>query len=210
MKVKLGKYQHFKGNFYEVIGEGKHSETLQDLVVYKALYDSQEFGKNALWIGPKERFLENVDEVPRFKYLDPSSKFPEVGVGVIIVKDGKVLMQKRKGSHGEGAWSFPGGHLEFNENITDCARRETFEELGIDLTGSKIVTLTNDIFDKEGKHYITIYVKAENFIGEPKIMEPDKCSEFGWFSWEELPRPLFIPIENLLKQGYHPKQGFKP
>lgn len=58
--MKLGKYQHYKGKFYEVIGIAKHSETLEDLVIYKALYDSEEFGNNALWARPKSMFLEEI------------------------------------------------------------------------------------------------------------------------------------------------------
>ena len=71
--MKLGKYKHHKGKFYEVIGVARHSENLEELVVYRALYNSKEFGENALWIRPKEMFLENVivegKEVPRFKYV---------------------------------------------------------------------------------------------------------------------------------------------
>jgi len=71
--LKLGKYQHYKGKFYEVIGTARHSETLEELVVYRALYNSKEFGKNALWVRPKKMFLEtiNIDgkEVPRFKFV---------------------------------------------------------------------------------------------------------------------------------------------
>ena len=58
---------------YEVIGLARHSETLEELVVYKALYDSAEFGKNALWVRPKSMFLGTVQieekEIPRFKYV---------------------------------------------------------------------------------------------------------------------------------------------
>lgn len=72
-ELKLGKYQHYKGNFYEVIGIARHSETLEEFVVYRALYDSKEFGKNALWVRPKQMFLENITvngrEVPRFKFV---------------------------------------------------------------------------------------------------------------------------------------------
>ena len=72
-ELKLGKYQHYKGKFYEVISVARHSETLEEFVVYRALYDSREFGKNALWIRPKSMFLENVNidgkEVPRFKFV---------------------------------------------------------------------------------------------------------------------------------------------
>lgn len=70
--IKLGVYTHYKGKDYEVIGVARHSETLEELVVYKALYDSKEFGKDSLWVRPKSMFLEivtvNGEEVPRFKF----------------------------------------------------------------------------------------------------------------------------------------------
>ena len=73
-EIKLGKYQHYKGNLYEVIGLARHSETLEEMVVYKALYTSPEFGDNVLWIRPKAMFFENVMvdelEVPRFKLVE--------------------------------------------------------------------------------------------------------------------------------------------
>ncbi len=70
---KLGKYQHFKNKkFYEVVGIVRHSETLEEMVVYKALYKS-EFGENALWVRPLKMFMETVEwegqKVPRFEYL---------------------------------------------------------------------------------------------------------------------------------------------
>jgi len=72
-EVKPGKYKHFKGKEYEVIGIAHHSETLEELVVYKALYESEQFGKDALWVRPKEMFLEDVTidgvKMPRFRFL---------------------------------------------------------------------------------------------------------------------------------------------
>ncbi|KKQ67450.1 MAG: hypothetical protein US86_C0001G0377 [Candidatus Daviesbacteria bacterium GW2011_GWA2_38_24] len=69
--VKPGIYEHFKGMRYRVLGVAKHSETLEEFVVYEALYDNPE-GK--LWIRPKEMFLETVERdgkvTPRFKFLD--------------------------------------------------------------------------------------------------------------------------------------------
>lgn len=66
--LKLGKYQHYKGKEYEVLGVAKHSETLEDFVAYKALY-----GEGKLWVRPLEMFLENVEVdgkiIPRFKYI---------------------------------------------------------------------------------------------------------------------------------------------
>lgn len=74
MEIKLGMYRHYKGKDYKVIGIAHHSETLEDLIVYRALDDSPDFGKNALWVRPKKMFLENVTvdgkEVPRFRFID--------------------------------------------------------------------------------------------------------------------------------------------
>ncbi len=72
--IKIGRYRHYKGNEYEVIGIAKHSETLEDLVIYKALYESKEFGNEALWARPAAMFLEMVKvdgkDIPRFQYIE--------------------------------------------------------------------------------------------------------------------------------------------
>lgn len=68
--LKLGKYKHYKGNFYRVLGVAKHSETLEELVVYEALYNNSE-GK--LWIRPLKMFIEDVvvdgKKMPRFEFV---------------------------------------------------------------------------------------------------------------------------------------------
>ena len=72
--LELGKYEHFKGKPYEVISLVRHSETLEELVLYKALYNSEDFGKDSLWVRPLAMFLESVNiegkEVPRFKFIE--------------------------------------------------------------------------------------------------------------------------------------------
>lgn len=68
--MKLGKYQHYKGNYYRVIGIAKHSETQEELVVYEAQYDNP---VSKLWVRPKKMFLEKVKIdgklVPRFMFV---------------------------------------------------------------------------------------------------------------------------------------------
>lgn len=72
-EAKPGIYKHYKGNYYVVLGIGRNSETLEEYVVYMALYDSKEFGRNAIWVRPKEMFLESVvyegKTVPRFEFI---------------------------------------------------------------------------------------------------------------------------------------------
>ena len=76
---------------------------------------------------------------------------PGVGLAVIVMKDSKVLLGKRKNSHGEGKWAFPGGHVEKFEELSDTAMRELEEETGftkenVDLIDQYSVTATNDFF----------------------------------------------------------------
>ncbi len=72
-KLKLGKYQHYKGKTYKVIGIARHSETLGELVVYQGEYSCKEFGKNPIFVRPLKMFQETVtienQKQPRFKYL---------------------------------------------------------------------------------------------------------------------------------------------
>ncbi len=72
-EIKIGRYRHYKGKEYELMGVATHSETLEQLVIYQAQYDSEEFGENALWARPVAMFLETVTvdgkEIPRFEYI---------------------------------------------------------------------------------------------------------------------------------------------
>ena len=70
-KIKKGKYRHYKGKEYEVVGVARHSETLEEMVVYQALYNSEEFGDKSMWVRPKDMFSEKIKigdrEVERLK-----------------------------------------------------------------------------------------------------------------------------------------------
>lgn len=129
---------------------------------------------------------------------------PAVGVAVIVVKGTQVLLGRRKGAHGSGSWAFPGGHLEFNESISACARREVAEETGLQIEKIRHAAFTNDIFEDEGRHYATLFVTAVWAGGEPRVMEPEKCHEWQWVEWGEWPSPRFLSLDNLIAQGYCP------
>ncbi len=127
---------------------------------------------------------------------------PWVGVGVIITRNGKILLGKRRNAHGEGTWCCPGGHLEYGETLEACARREVREETGLEIVDVQRGAFTNDLFAKEGKHYVTLYMRANCPTGTPAVCEPEKCSAWAWFSPKALPEPLFLPLQNLLQDGY--------
>ncbi|KAM0241570.1 hypothetical protein ACHAPO_001256 [Fusarium lateritium] len=152
---------------------------------------------------------------------------PRVGVAALIyARDGKFLTGKRMGSHGAGTIQLPGGHLDYGENFLECAARETLEETGLQVRAVKVVAVTNDVFEGEKKHYITIFVRCEMVdesavpqVGYPgtserleltwdKILEPKKCAGWYWKTWDDLKEilaggeqeKLFLPLVNLLGQ----------
>ncbi len=129
---------------------------------------------------------------------------PQIGTGIIITKGDQVLLIKRKGPHGAGTWSTPGGHLEFGETPEQCARREAKEEVGMDVTEARFRAVTNDMFEDEGRHYITIWMDCQTLPQEPVIAAEREVAELGWFIWDTLPGPLFLPLENLLKKNSYP------
>jgi 8-oxo-dGTP diphosphatase len=137
-------------------------------------------------------------------------KRPLIGVAAIVIKDNKVLLGKRINSHGAGTWQFPGGHLEFNESIESCAKREVLEETGIHINNIRLGTFTNDIFLQERKHYVTLYVLCEYVRGTLELKEPEKCEKWDWFHWDRLPEPKFLPMENLLKQDFTLRVNLRP
>ncbi|MCG6892867.1 MAG: NUDIX hydrolase [Desulfobacteraceae bacterium] len=126
----------------------------------------------------------------------------KVGVGVFIVREGSVLLGKRHGSHGAHTWALPGGHLQFGESIQRCAQREVLEETGIVVDSVRNVAFTNDVFTDEHLHYVTLFVMAEKWSGQPAVLEPAKCMGWSWFDWADLPTRLFLPLRNLIKQGF--------
>jgi len=129
------------------------------------------------------------------------------GFGVMILRDGKVLLGKRhddpeKASselHGEGTWTMPGGKMEFHETFEDMAYRETLEETGLHVNKNtlKIISITNDMVPDN--HYITIGFLCEDVQGEPQVMEPDEITRRERFPLDNLPSPLYRSSEKVLR-----------
>jgi 8-oxo-dGTP diphosphatase len=137
-------------------------------------------------------------------------KTPRVGVGVIIEKNGQVLLIKRTNVHGAGTWSTPGGHLEYGESPEECAIREVKEETGVNIGDVKFRGITNDFFEASEKHYITIWMVGRHLSGEPVVNTDGEASDIGWFSWDALPKPLFLPLQNFIEGRLYPPSQAKP
>ena len=119
-------------------------------------------------------------------------------VHMIICKNNKLLVQKRKGSKlWPGYYALPAGHIDENETQYDALVREAKEELGITINPKKIITsyvvLRRNYFKVDGKvlePYIDYYFEINEYKGIPKIMEKDKCDELIWVDINDLPKPF--------------------
>ena len=136
--------------------------------------------------------------------MDPQNKKIGVGFGVMILKDGKVLLGKRNDDpekassalHGEGTWTMPGGKLHFGETFEQGAQREVMEETGIKTNRMKLISLANNIVPDA--HFVTVGFLCDDFSGEPEVMEPEEITEWQWFDTNNLPKPIFPPSQEVL------------
>ncbi|MEK7596605.1 MAG: NUDIX domain-containing protein [Patescibacteria group bacterium] len=113
-----------------------------------------------------------------------------VGVGVMIFKNNKILLGKRKSVLGKGEYASPGGHLEYMESFEACARRETMEEAGIEIQNVRFLVLIN-LKKYAPRHYVHIGMVADWKSGEPKVLEPEKLESWGWYDLDKIPEPYF-------------------
>lgn len=125
--------------------------------------------------------------------VSASQNRPLVGIGVVFVRDGRVFLARRQGSHGAGAWASAGGHLEYGETPEECARREAYEELGLTVGNLRLLCVSNII--AYGRHYLDL-----EFLGDIGTQEPipsptdHSFGEHGWFPLDDPPAPLFQPM----------------
>lgn len=120
----------------------------------------------------------------------------KVGAGAVVVQDGKVLLAKRKG-RSAGMWGSMGGHVEPGETPAQAAKREAMEELGIEIGDLRFAVCAS--LTKDDAQVIDISFTAKIISGEPRICEPDKVEEIGWFPLDALPEPLFEPVWTVLE-----------
>lgn len=118
-------------------------------------------------------------------------------VGVMVFKDGKILMGKRRGSHGNGEYSFTGGHLEYGESLEICVRRETEEESGIKIKNIKFLSVAN-ILKHENRQDILVNFTADWESGQEISKSDEKIGDWGWYSLDNLPSPIFYPSQILI------------
>ncbi|MBI4054241.1 MAG: NUDIX domain-containing protein [Candidatus Doudnabacteria bacterium] len=129
----------------------------------------------------------------------------KVGAGVLIIKDGKVLMTKRRGALGHGEFGTVGGHVEYGEHPIDTVKREAREELGIEIGNIKFLDCASVI--KYGKHYIDLSFTADIISGEPKVLEPERIEGVGFYPLDDLPEPIF-EYAKLTLEAYKSRKNY--
>lgn len=133
------------------------------------------------------------------------SKTIRVWIGVLVIKDWKILYGLRKSEHGNNTYSPPGGHLEFGERIEECAIRELFEESNLAAQESDVTvySVNNEIYPENEKHYINITTIIQIFSGKLENKEPEKLEEWRWMSWDEIKKlweKNFLPMQEFIKK----------
>jgi len=123
---------------------------------------------------------------------------PRVGVGVLVVDDGRVLLTLRRRSPEAGCWSIVGGRLEMFERLEDCAVREAREEAGIDIVLDRLLCVTDHIVAAERQHWVSPAYLARIVGGQVTNLEPDKTVAVQWFDVASLPVELTQTARNAI------------
>ena len=120
----------------------------------------------------------------------PGIDFPGVGTGLAILRDGKLLLYRRTRPPEAGHWNIVGGKVDHMEHSAEACRREAEEETGLTVGRVSFLTLSEQVFDTDRHHWVSIIYRTEEIGGEARVTEPEKLTEFGWFSLADLPSPL--------------------
>jgi 8-oxo-dGTP diphosphatase len=116
-----------------------------------------------------------------------------VGVGAVLVNDAGEIFLAQRGplaKNERGLWEFPGGSVEFGETLAEALQREMIEEFGIQIEVGKLLDVADHILIEEGQHWVSPTYLCRIVAGEPRIMEPGKCSAIGWFDPKKVPEQL--------------------
>jgi ADP-ribose pyrophosphatase YjhB (NUDIX family) len=120
----------------------------------------------------------------------PGIDVPGLGCGLAILREGKILLYRRLRAPEAGMWNIVGGKVDHMESALDSARREAEEESGLTIGAIDFLCISEQIIVEERQHWLSLIYVTEDFTGEPRVMEPEKLPEFGWFALDALPKPL--------------------
>lgn len=133
--------------------------------------------------------------------MKKSKQIDGVGVGAVIFDENNRLFLAKRGEKARserGRWECPGGGLEHFESFKTAIEREFKEEYGAEVKFIKTLGVLNHIIPSENKHWVAIPALCKLKKGTPKILEPEKCAEIGWFTFSEMKK---MPLSVLFGDG---------
>ncbi|PWE56535.1 DNA mismatch repair protein MutT [Metarhizobium album] len=137
----------------------------------------------------------------------PGIDFPGVGAGLAIMRDGRLLLCRRLKAPEAGHWNIVGGKVDHMEPAVEAARREAEEETGLTIGKVDFLCSTELVSETDRQHWISLIYVTTDIKGEPRLTEPDKLSEIGWYDLDALPSPLSdfarVTVEHLKRQTDH-------
>ncbi|HWU61545.1 MAG TPA: NUDIX domain-containing protein [Ensifer sp.] len=120
----------------------------------------------------------------------PGIDFPGLGVGLVIRRGRSILLYRRTKMPEAGHWNIPGGKVDHLEACEDALRRETLEETGLKVGEMTFLCVYEYRSAEDGHHWVSLIYLTDDFTGEPRVMEPEKLPEFGWFDIDALPEKV--------------------
>ena len=172
IEIKPGIYKHFKGNLYQVLSVGTHSETEEAVVTYQKLYDDCRIFVRPLSMWTADRFKP-------FDLCELDYFFDKVAL--LAIKDNKVLMARSKGKE---HFYMPGGKREKGETDVQCLKRECQEELGIEINeNSAFLYGSYTAYSYTDKPPARLIMYQAKYVGKPK--PTSEIEEIKWIGYKD-------------------------
>jgi 8-oxo-dGTP diphosphatase len=121
-----------------------------------------------------------------------------VGVQILVLSGSRVLFVRRACGYGRGTWSLPGGHLELNETIAECAERELLEETGLIAEELTLVAVSDPRAD--ANNHMQVCMNAVTWSGRPRVNDPVEVDDIGFYHVEDVVDNLFQPSRDLISK----------
>lgn len=115
---------------------------------------------------------------------------PRVGGGAAILRDGRLLLVKRRRAPEADHWGLPGGKVDWLEPVPAAVAREIAEELGLEIGPQRLLCVVDHIDKDANEHWVAPVYVVDDAVGEPRVLESEALAGCGWFALDDLPAPL--------------------